>query len=109
MIEIDHIRAAGAEMFVLVSVGSNENLAVQFQNWGSGDSINCLQEPMRPRDGVTTSRAGLLRGWDSPLRNTAVQRGHPFFVCFLCEMMRANCDVSSFRSCEKDWRAEVRC
>ena len=57
MIEIDYIRAAGAEMFVLVSVGSHENLAVKFQNCG------CLQEPMRPRDGVTASWAGLLRGW----------------------------------------------
>ena len=57
MIEIDHIRAAGAEMFGLVSVGRHENLAVKL------DSVNCLQEPMRPRDGVTASWAGLLRGW----------------------------------------------
>ena len=110
MIEIDHIRAAGAEMFVLVSVGSHENLAVKFQNCGSGDSVNCLQERMRPRDGVTARRGRVFcADGDSPRRNTAVQRGHPIFGFFLCEMMRASCDVSIFRSCEKEWRAEVRC
>ena len=84
MIEIDHIRAAGAEMFVLVSVGRHSNLVVKFQNCGSGDSVNCLQEPMRPRDGVTASWAGLLRGWgfatEKHSRATWASRFWVFFV-----------------------------
>ena len=37
-----------------------------------------------------------------------MQHGHPILGFVQCKMMRANCDVSSFRLCKKEWRAEVR-
>ena len=95
MIEIDHIRAAGAEMFVLVSLWSHENLVVKFQNCGSCDSVNCFagaHETARWSHSVvggSSVRMGIRHG-----ENTA--HGHPIFLVFLCKMMRANCDVSSF-------------